>query len=100
MTPLDLVQLRGLMNRTSGTSEIRIGLIDGPVALDHPALARENIRRLGGTHDACQTNVAACVHGTAVAGILSAGEGRRHQRSARAARCCCDPFRRTRRGGA
>jgi subtilisin family serine protease len=74
MTPLDLVQLRALMNRTSGTSEIRIGLIDGPVALDHPDLATENIRQLGGTQGACQTN-AACVHGTAVAGILSARRG-------------------------
>jgi subtilisin family serine protease len=75
MNPLDLVQLGALMNRTSGTSAIRIGLIDGPVALDHPALASENIRQLGQGHMACRAHPLACVHGTAVAGILSGRRG-------------------------
>jgi subtilisin family serine protease len=75
MNPLDLVQLGALMNRTRGTSAIRIGLIDGPVALDHPALASENIRQLGEGNAACHAHPLACVHGTAVAGILSARRG-------------------------
>jgi subtilisin family serine protease len=53
-----------------------IGLIDGPVAADHPDLAAENIRCLspatGGTIGA---NGAATAHGTYVAGILAARRG-------------------------
>ena len=75
MSPLDLVQLGALMNRTSGTSGIRIGLIDGPVALDHPELTSGNIVHLGETQRACRANASACLHGTAVAGILSARRG-------------------------
>jgi hypothetical protein len=45
---LDLVGLPRLMARTSGRPEILIGLIDGPVALDHPDLAAENIREVPG----------------------------------------------------
>jgi hypothetical protein len=45
---LDLVRLTPLMERTRGTGEIRIGLVDGPVAIDHPDLATENIREVPG----------------------------------------------------
>src|SRR6266849_4223056 len=72
MTPLDLVKLTALMERTSRRASIRIGLIDGPVAISHSDLAPENIREipgsLGGT--CTQTSSAACMHGTFVAGIL------------------------------
>jgi subtilisin family serine protease len=37
-----------LMGRASGRPEIAIGLIDGPVAADHPDLAAENIREVPG----------------------------------------------------
>jgi subtilisin family serine protease len=51
-----------------------VGLIDGPVALSHADLAAAKIReipgRLRGTCN--RANSAACVHGTFVAGILSA----------------------------
>jgi hypothetical protein len=40
MGPLDLVNLTPLMERTSGRAEIKVGLIDGPVAMDHPDLAK------------------------------------------------------------
>ena len=40
MGPLELVKLDRLMERSSGRSEIVIGLIDGPVAMNHPDLAR------------------------------------------------------------
>jgi len=77
MNSLDLVNLSALMARTTGSSEVRIGLIDGPVVTDHPALAGEHLREIGeGTTGACsQTDSIACVHGTFVAGILSAKRG-------------------------
>lgn len=72
MNPLELVKLTAVMERTSGRPEIRIGLIDGPVVLDHPDLAGENIREVpGGLPARCtQASTAACLHGTFVAGIL------------------------------
>jgi subtilisin family serine protease len=77
MDPLDLVKLTALMERTSGSPELKIGLIDGPVVTQHPDLAGEHLREIPGNHGgACtQTNSAACLHGTFVAGILSAKRG-------------------------
>jgi len=74
---LDLVGLPALMASASGRPEIAIGLIDGPVALDHPDLAAENIREVsGGLPAACaDAGDAACAHGTFVAGILLARRG-------------------------
>ena len=71
---LDLVGLSPLMSRTSGRPEISIGLIDGPVALDHPDLAAENIREVPGKLSAACADAsdAACAHGTFIAGILVA----------------------------
>jgi hypothetical protein len=62
------------MARTSGRSEISIGLIDGPVALDHTDLAAENIREIPGKLSAACADAsdAACAHGTFIAGILLA----------------------------
>jgi hypothetical protein len=45
---LDLVRLTPLLERTRGRPEITIGLIDGPVVLDHPDLTTENIREVPG----------------------------------------------------
>jgi len=74
MNPLDLVKLTPLMERTSGKPEIVIGLIDGPVAMNHPDLADGNIREIPGkiTGSCTQNSSNACRHGTFVAGILSA----------------------------
>jgi subtilisin family serine protease len=74
---LDLVRLTPLMERTHGTSEIKIGLIDGPIFLDHPDLATENIREVPGEFagTCALSSSAACKHGTFVAGILSAKRG-------------------------
>jgi subtilisin family serine protease len=44
MTPIDFVRLTALRDRTSGSPDVVVGLIDGPVAVDHPDLANENIR--------------------------------------------------------
>jgi subtilisin family serine protease len=74
---LDLVQLSALMDRTSGRPEISVGLIDGPVLLTHPELASEHIREIPGKlRGTCaRSDSIACVHGTFVAGILSALRG-------------------------
>jgi subtilisin family serine protease len=77
MTPLDLVRLTPLIDCTSGRPEVTIGLIDGPVAMNHPELASQHIREIPGNGSgACtQANSTACLHGTFVAGILSAKRG-------------------------
>jgi subtilisin family serine protease len=74
---LDLIRLTPLLQRTSGRPEIKIGLIDGPVMLNHPGLATENIREVPGEFaGACAlSSSAACRHGTFVAGILTAKRG-------------------------
>src|SRR5713101_2124707 len=63
MNHLDLVKLTALMERTSGKSEIMVGLLDGPVATNHPDLEREHIREIPGSiGGACtQTKSAACM---------------------------------------
>jgi len=77
MYPLDMVGLTPLMARTSGRPEISVGLIDGPVTLDHPDLNEQRIREIPGTVPAgCSTrDHMACAHGTFVAGILAAKRG-------------------------
>ena len=71
---LDLVALLPLMARTSGRSQISIGLIDGPVALGHPDLTGQGIREIPGKlAGACaDAGNMACAHGTFIAGILFA----------------------------
>jgi subtilisin family serine protease len=73
----ELVHLKQLMERTSGSADVKIGLIDGPVALDHPDLPSSNIREIPGKlPGACtRTGSSACKHGTFVAGILLAKRG-------------------------
>jgi subtilisin family serine protease len=68
------VGLSPLMARTSGRPEIAIGLIDGPVAFDHPDLTADNIREVPGKLPAACIDAgnAACTHGTFIAGILLA----------------------------
>jgi subtilisin family serine protease len=77
MDPLDLVKLPALMQRTSGSPDLKIGLIDGPVVTQHPDLAGEHLREVPGKNgSACtQANSSACLHGTFVAGILAAKRG-------------------------
>jgi len=97
-SPLDLVGLSSLMERSQGSPEIAVASIDGPVAPHHPDLASGSIRELPrrdlpGRERSAKPKVAcsvadsvACMHGTFVAGMLSA---RRRRRSALAARCSC-----------
>jgi subtilisin family serine protease len=74
--PWELVKLGPLMAMGSGRPEVTVGLIDGPVAVDHPDLAGGRIRVLAGGRTTCAVpGGAACFHGTFVAGILSARRG-------------------------
>ncbi len=74
MFPLELVNLTALMERTRGSPEVKIGLIDGPVVTQHADLEVEHLREIPGNNRAActQANSAACLHGTFIAGILSA----------------------------
>ena len=74
MDSLELVNLGALMGRTSGSAELTVALIDGPVAIGHVALAGARLREIPGSHGtACaQASSTACLHGTFVAGMLSA----------------------------
>jgi hypothetical protein len=77
MSPLDLVGLTALMERTWGRPEVVVGLVDGPIAMNHPDLTGDTIREVPGkmSGTCTQTNSAACMHGTFVAGILCAKRG-------------------------
>ncbi|GAA2145981.1 hypothetical protein GCM10009760_35250 [Kitasatospora kazusensis] len=82
--PHELVGLSALMARGPGRPEVVVGLVDEPVALDHPALAGQRVRVLaaGGSSaagpaaggDGCgvPAGCSPCRHGTFVAGLLSA----------------------------
>ncbi len=74
---LALVHLGELMDRTAGHPDVVIGLIDGPLAVDHPDLATQNLRFVGSPAGAACGGVSdeACSHGTFVAGILAARRG-------------------------
>ena len=52
MVPLELAKLRALMERTSGSPDVQIGLIDGPVVTQHPDLVGEHIREIPGNNGA------------------------------------------------
>jgi subtilisin family serine protease len=86
MDPLNVVRLLPLMGRTSGSPEVKIGLVDGPVLTQHPDLASEHLQEIPGSNRArcAQASSTACLHGTFVAGILSA------QRNSSAPAICPD----------
>jgi subtilisin family serine protease len=77
MNSLDLAGLTALMERTRGRPEVAVGLVDGPIAMNHPDLTGNAIREVPGKRSGTctQTNSAACLHGTFVAGILCAKRG-------------------------
>jgi subtilisin family serine protease len=74
--PIRLVKLDLLMQRSGGVRDVVIGLIDGPVAIDHPDLATSNIQVTGSSAGVCSVAASvACQHGTFVAGILAGRRG-------------------------
>jgi subtilisin family serine protease len=76
-SPLDLVNLRPLMDLSSGRNETTIALIDGPVATDQKAFSETHIREIpGNLKGTCaRADSTACMHGTFIAGIVSAKRG-------------------------
>jgi subtilisin family serine protease len=91
VNPLALVELAPLTELSTGEPEIAVGLIDGPVAVDHPDLLAANVREVSGEPQAGGgVSSAARVHGTFVAGILCA------RRSSAAPAICPDCTLRTR----
>ena len=77
MDPLHLVRLTPLMSRSQGRREIAVGLIDGPVALDHPDLSHSTMKEISGavSGSCSRRESVACMHGTFVAGMLAARRG-------------------------
>lgn len=69
----DLVRLDALMALSSGREEVPVGVLDGPVATTHPALAGSKLRVVGDSTSGRCADVTsiACRHGTFVAGLLS-----------------------------
>jgi subtilisin family serine protease len=74
MNALELVKLTALMKLTSGRPEVAVALVDGPVLLEAGGLWSSNVSHLGNKLPAvcAQPTSGACMHGTFVAGILSA----------------------------
>ncbi|MEW9528870.1 S8 family serine peptidase [Microbispora sp. NPDC049125] len=74
--PLETVGLGALMARTAGGPDVMVGLLDGPVALDHPDLAATRVELIPEVAGACRSRASAsCRHGTFVAGVLAARRG-------------------------
>lgn len=74
MHPLVQTKLISLMNITRGHPDITIGVIDGPVALTHPAFQGSRIRTVKDSQvvECKNANDIACAHGTFITGILCA----------------------------
>jgi subtilisin family serine protease len=67
---LDLVGLTALMQLTEGRKQIRVGLIDGPVDMNHPGLPAESVQVVPSGSACKKWSSVACLHGTFVAGML------------------------------
>lgn len=67
-----MFDFEALKNTTNGAREIGIGLIDGPIKVDHPSLEHDNLILLdrGLSGDCSLSKSQACGHGTFIAGIL------------------------------
>lgn len=77
MDPVDLAGLRPLFDLTRGDPEVKVGLIDGLVDVDHESLRAVSVQPVNlSARQAC-TNLdsSECHHGTFVAGILVAERG-------------------------
>lgn len=73
MDPTALVRLHGLMALTPGRAELAVGIIDGPVAVEHPHFHSKGFRSLPGHSGVCRGHGdLSCEHGTLVTGVLAA----------------------------
>jgi hypothetical protein len=71
MLPTELVKLTALMERSSGSPDVKIRLVDGPVVTQHADLEKEPFCEIPGHNGAScmQANSAPCLHGAFIAGI-------------------------------
>src|SRR5215213_1601172 len=77
MDPFERTKLRSLMDISTGSREIIVGIVDGPIDFNHPAFQGSRIRTVKDSQlSACKdASSMACIHGTFVAGILGAKRG-------------------------
>jgi subtilisin family serine protease len=77
MDPLSQIRLRSIMDISSGSPEIKIGLVDGPLDYTHIAFQGSRITAVKESQLAACKNASsiACRHCTFVAGILFARRG-------------------------
>src|SRR5438128_805779 len=77
MDPLNQIRLQSLMNISSGDKDVKIGIIDGPVDINHSAFQVSNIKTVRDSQlNSCKNaNSIACAHATFVVGILCARRG-------------------------
>lgn len=75
MIPLEIIGLLPLMDRSEGRDDISVGIIDGPIDLNHPTFNGAKVRTVTGAQLAScrKSDSLACTHGTFVAGILVGG---------------------------
>lgn len=75
-SPLEGVGLTRLMERSEGSPDVLVALLDGPIVDGHPDLASERIDISHARRGSCErASSAACMHGTFVGGMLSARRG-------------------------
>lgn len=74
---LAMTGLRSLAQRSQGSPLVKVGVIDGPVDLRHPAFSSAVLRTVRPDQSAMCSAAGSgeCYHGTAVAGILFANRG-------------------------
>lgn len=74
MDYLNTIKIVSLMSSTDGDPNIVIGIIDGPVELDHPAMKETGSRNISPVSvNGCKVAEShACKHGTFIAGMLCA----------------------------
>ena len=73
MDHFELVKARKLYLNSKGNPSIKIGIIDGPVFIDHPLLEKSNITIDENISVYCNSaSSMACIHGTFIIGMLKA----------------------------
>jgi len=72
MNPVNSAGLRRLFDLSRGRSEVKVGLIDGPVDVNHESLRAALIQPVNSRHGQACTDLDSpeCRHGTFIAGIL------------------------------
>jgi subtilisin family serine protease len=77
MNPLELINVQSLMDISSGSKDISIGIIDGPVDLNHPDLKEFNIKTVNDSQQRlCKQPIdGSFLHGTFIVGILTGKRG-------------------------